>query len=92
MPVPEWVKATIDSWLASAKIAHGRLFRCVCRAGKTWGKGMTERVVWHVVKDCAKQAGIEKLAPIEVLSWLGFIFWLIYIGLVHLIRRRVAHQ
>lgn len=24
---------------------------------------MTERVVWHVVKDCAKRAGIEKLAP-----------------------------
>ena len=24
---------------------------------------MTERVVWLVVKDCAKQAGIEKLAP-----------------------------
>src|SRR5260370_20396043 len=40
-----------------------RLFRCVCRAGKTWGQGVTERVVWHVVKDCAKQAGIEKLAP-----------------------------
>ena len=24
---------------------------------------MTERVVWHVVKDCAKEAAIEKLAP-----------------------------
>jgi site-specific recombinase XerD len=24
---------------------------------------MTERVVWHVVKDYAKQASIEKLAP-----------------------------
>jgi site-specific recombinase XerD len=22
-----------------------------------------ERVVWHVVKDCAKRAGIDKLAP-----------------------------
>jgi site-specific recombinase XerD len=63
VPVPECVKAAIDSWLASAKISHGRLFRCVCRAGKTWGDGMTERVVWHVVKDYAKQAGIEELAP-----------------------------
>jgi site-specific recombinase XerD len=49
--------------MASANITAGRLFRCVCRAGKTWGDGMTERVVWHVVKDCAKRAGIEKLAP-----------------------------
>ena len=24
---------------------------------------MSERVVWHVVKDCAKRAAIEKLAP-----------------------------
>src|SRR5450759_4939791 len=31
--------------------------------GKLWGDGMTEKVVWQVVKDCAKQAGIEKLAP-----------------------------
>ena len=45
VPVPEWVKTAIDSWLASAEIKGGRLFRCVCRAGKTWGDGMTERVV-----------------------------------------------
>ena len=63
VPVPEWVKAAIDSWLACAGISDGRLFRCVCRAGKTWGDGVTERVVWHAVKDCAKQAGIQKLAP-----------------------------
>jgi site-specific recombinase XerD len=63
VPVPEWVKAEIDSWLACAGISSGRLFRCVCRAGKTWGDGVSERVVWHVVKDCAKVAGIQKLAP-----------------------------
>jgi site-specific recombinase XerD len=37
VPIPEWVKAAIDSWLASAGITGGRLFRCVCRAGKTLG-------------------------------------------------------
>ncbi|HYW43889.1 MAG TPA: tyrosine-type recombinase/integrase [Bryobacteraceae bacterium] len=63
VPVPEWVKAAIDSWLACAGISDGRLFRCVCRAGKTWGDGVSERVVWHVVKDCAKAAGIQRLAP-----------------------------
>jgi integrase len=54
---------TIDSWLVSAGVIEGRVFRCVCRAGKTWGRGVTERVVWHVVKDCAKRAAIENLAP-----------------------------
>lgn len=63
VPVPSWVKAAIDSWLASSGVSEGRLFRCVCRAGKTWGGGMTERVVWHVVKDCARKVEIEKLAP-----------------------------
>jgi site-specific recombinase XerD len=50
-------------WLASAGVSEGRLLRCVCRAGTTWGKGVTERVVWHVVKECAKSAEIENLAP-----------------------------
>jgi len=30
---------------------------------KNWGTGVTERVVWHVVKDCANKAAIENLAP-----------------------------
>ncbi len=63
VPVPSWVKAAIDSWLGAAGVSGGRLFRCVCRAGKTWGDGMTERVVWHVVKECARKVAIEKLAP-----------------------------
>ena len=63
VPVPDWVKTAIDSWCESAGVSGGRVFRCVCRAGKTWGTGVTERVVWHVFKDCAKRAGIDKLAP-----------------------------
>ena len=57
--VPGWVKIAIDSWLTSAGASEGRLFRCACRAGKTWGNGVTERVAWHVVKDCARQAAIK---------------------------------
>lgn len=63
VPMPEWVKATIDVWVAAAGISEGRLFRCVCRAGKCWGNGVTERVVWHVVKQYAKDFGITHLAP-----------------------------
>jgi site-specific recombinase XerD len=63
VPVPDWVKNAIDAWLVSAGVSEGRVFRCVCRAGKTWGGGVTERVVWHVVKECAKRAAIENLAP-----------------------------
>jgi site-specific recombinase XerD len=63
VPVPDWVKASIDTWIGSAGVTDGRLFRCVCRAGKTWGDGVTERVVWHVVQETARRVAIEKLAP-----------------------------
>ncbi len=63
VPVPDWVKTAVDCWCEAAGVSEGRVFRCVCRAGKTWGTGVTERVVWHVVKNCAKRARIDKLAP-----------------------------
>jgi site-specific recombinase XerD len=63
VPVPDWVKQTIDDWLMAAGITTGRVFRCVCRAGKTWGEGMTERVVWHVVKQYATKLGLARIAP-----------------------------
>jgi site-specific recombinase XerD len=63
VPVPDWVKAAVDLWVVAAGISAGRLFRGVCRAGKCWGVGVTERVVWHVVKDYAKKVGLSRVAP-----------------------------
>ena len=63
VPVPDWVKTTIDEWLAAAAISAGRLFRCVCRAGKHWGDGVTERLVWHVVKQYARGLGLAQVTP-----------------------------
>lgn len=59
VPVPDWVKGTIDAWLTPAGVTSGRLFRCVCR----WGEGITEKVVWHVVKEYGGKIGVPKLAP-----------------------------
>jgi site-specific recombinase XerD len=63
VPVPDWVKSTLDEWTSAASIADGRLFRCVNRTGSTWGAGITEKVIWHIVKEYAKKAGIQQLAP-----------------------------
>src|ERR1017187_5398594 len=63
VPVPDWVKHVLDEWLVAAGIVTGRVFRRVCRAGKTWGDGMTERVVWHVVKKYAAILNFTRLAP-----------------------------
>ena len=50
IPVPEWVRRELDIWFAAAGIQSGKLFRRVSTAGKPWGDGVTEKVVWHVVK------------------------------------------
>ena len=63
VPVPDWVKQVLDDWLNAAGLTSGRVFRRVNRAGRIWGDGMTEKVVWHIVREYAKQVGIEKLAP-----------------------------
>jgi hypothetical protein len=63
VPMPDWVKQFLDQWFAAAEITNGKLFKCVCRSGTVWGDGMTEKVVWHVVKTCAKKLEIPTLAP-----------------------------
>jgi integrase len=63
VPVPDWVKSAVDVWATSAPITGGRLFRCVTRKGSVWGEGITEKVIWHVVKNYAATAGIPKLSP-----------------------------
>lgn len=63
VPMPDWVKHTVDLWLSLAEITHGRVFRCVCRRGRVWGAKITEKVVWHVVKEYAEMLGVSKLAP-----------------------------
>jgi site-specific recombinase XerD len=63
VPVPGWVKATIGAWVGAAEFETGKLFRCVCRAGKCWGDGVTERLVWHVVKQYAAELGFGAVAP-----------------------------
>ncbi len=63
VPMPDWVKRAIDDWLNAADIRQGKLFRCVCRRGTVWGAEITEKVVWHVVKEYATKLGVSKLAP-----------------------------
>ena len=63
VPIPEWVKAALDQWTRAAGVTEGRIFRAVARAGKVWGKGISQNVVWYVVKTCCERAGLEHIAP-----------------------------
>jgi site-specific recombinase XerC len=53
VPVPAWVKQTVDAWIAAAGISGGTIFRGVSRLGKLGGDGLTPKAIWHVVKGCA---------------------------------------
>jgi len=63
VPIPEWVKAALDQWTVAAGVTEGRIFRAVARMGKVWGNGISQNVVWYVVKTCCERAGLDHIAP-----------------------------
>ena len=63
VPVPDWVRNELNEWLIAAAIDRGKLFRRVNKVGRAWGEGITEKAVWHIVKESAKTVGIARLAP-----------------------------
>lgn len=62
IPVPDWMYSLVDEWTKSAGIESGCLFRRVSSAGRAWSDGVTEKAVWHVVKEFAATIGVMKLA------------------------------
>ena len=63
VPIPGWVKDSVDAWTLAVDITHGPVFRAINKAGRVWGAGMSPKVLWDVVRAAAGRAGIEKLAP-----------------------------
>jgi site-specific recombinase XerD len=63
VPIPVWVKAALDQWTRAAGVSDGKIFRAVARLGKVWGDGISQNVVWYVVRTCCEKAGLEHIAP-----------------------------
>jgi len=63
VPIPLWVKAALDQWTGAAQVKEGKIFRAVARKGKVWGRGISQNVVWYVVRSCCQRAGLEHIAP-----------------------------
>src|SRR5215510_6314744 len=63
VPIPKWVKAALDQWTRAAGVNEGKIFRAVARLGKVWGHGISQNVVWYVVRTCCQRAGLEHIAP-----------------------------
>jgi len=63
VPIPAWVKTALDQWTRAAGVKGGKIFRAVARLGKVWGHGISQNVVWYVVRTCCEKAGLEHIAP-----------------------------
>lgn len=63
VPVPSWVKLAIDQWAAMSGVTSGRIFRAIDRFGRVWGEGLTDKVIWLVVRQAALKTGLPQLAP-----------------------------
>ena len=55
---------TINQQLAAVSPSGSRSRRRgLTEKGKVWGRGISQNVVWYVVKTCCERAGLEHIAP-----------------------------
>jgi hypothetical protein len=45
VPIPQWVKTSVDVWSAAAGITGGAIFRSINKSGEVWGDGVTPKVL-----------------------------------------------
>ena len=63
VPVPDWCKALIDSWLRASGVTEGVVFRRIWKNRTELSLGVATDVVWTAVKQYAKRIGVDHLAP-----------------------------
>jgi site-specific recombinase XerD len=61
--IPNWAMTLVSNWREAGQITEGKLFRAVDKAGRVWGSGLTEKVIWWIAVEYANEVGIERLAP-----------------------------
>ena len=63
IPVPAWVKQSVDSWSFEAGVNAGPSLRSIKKAGRISGDGFTPKAIWAIVKANAKSCGLATIAP-----------------------------
>lgn len=63
VPIPDWVKAAVDSWIQSAGVLSGPVFRAINKAGRIGQQAFTPKVIWGVVKAACRRCGLDHIAP-----------------------------
>ena len=63
VPIPAWVKQLSISGPEQPVLRRGESFEPSPGCGKVWAKGISQNVVWYVVKTFCERAGLEHIAP-----------------------------
>lgn len=63
VPMPSWAKSTIDSWLFSARIEEGFIFRRVNKGDNLMGENITEQAIYNIVVGYAEKLEKQGIAP-----------------------------
>jgi integrase len=61
--MPAWVKVAIDAWATAAVIAEGFVFRPVNRGDRMRGDGVSEKIIWQLLRPYAAAVGVAGIAP-----------------------------
>jgi site-specific recombinase XerD len=63
IPMPTWVKVAQDAWTSTAGVTDGFVFRPVNRGGTAQSAGVSEKVVWQLLRGYGAAAGFAGIAP-----------------------------
>jgi integrase/recombinase XerD len=63
IPMPTWVKVTIDAWTEAAGVTEGHVLRRIARGDQVGREPMSEKVVWQLLQPYATAAGVPGIAP-----------------------------
>lgn len=63
VPMPNWAKATIDSWCRASGVEDGLVFRAVNKGDRVVGDGITPQAIWNIVVEYAGKLKHGGVAP-----------------------------
>lgn len=63
VPMPSWAKSAIDSWVYTAHIDEGFIFRRVNKGGNLMGDGLTDQAIYNIVVCYAEKLKKQGIAP-----------------------------
>jgi integrase len=63
IPMPTWTKVAIDAWATAAVVSNGHVFRPVNRGDRVAGDGISEKIIWQLLRPYAAAVGAAGIAP-----------------------------